>query len=262
MCLLIMSPGGTNIPRDHIETASIQNRDGFGWAVVADDRIITNVSMDLDVAMAEFYAARAEFPNGDALFHLRIATSGRVDEFNCHPFYVGEGGRTVMAHNGMLDIELAVGEERSDTHVFATDYIDELGLKNVLDDPELNQLVTKWALGSKLVFLSVDPELNHQRYFINETSGHWEAGVWYSNYMYDDSYYMYRQTWSPKGGWQGSAGSYIRKDYSDLSQGGATWAILWDDNMEWPQPRNGYRFSNDELYEIYELDLETACCQW
>jgi hypothetical protein len=48
----------------------------------------------------------------------------------------------------------------------------------------MRKKLSKFATGSKLVFLTADREVNHDYYIINEKDGHWVNGIWWSNSSY------------------------------------------------------------------------------
>jgi glutamine amidotransferase len=139
----------------------------------------------------KFLEVRKEFPNSYAMFHARYATHGVKNEDNCHPFKVPNSHDTYLAHNGILDIKISAGDRRSDTRIFAEDTLPSMGGITALDDDHVWAMVSKWALGSKIVVFTLDPDANDQCYIINENAGHWDnEGMWWSNSTYRES------TWS------------------------------------------------------------------
>jgi glutamine amidotransferase len=145
----------------------------------------------------EFLAVRKQYPNGYAMFHARYATHGVKNEQNCHPFQVGGRTDTYLAHNGVLDIKINNGDKRSDTRVFAEDTLANIGGVPALDDENVLKLVSKWAVGSKIAILTLDPRAEYDCYIINEDAGHWDNdGNWWSNSTYvEQSWHSY---WSTK----------------------------------------------------------------
>lgn len=197
MCLLILAKGGATPSKKSLRIAAKNNPDGFGFAIIGDDnRIHRFRSMDIEETITAFFEARKRFPRGHAIFHLRITTHGATNIDNCHPFVINND--VVMGHNGMLPIKEEDG--RSDTRIFAEDWLPELGVKQMLDDPMGVKELEKFIGYSKLAFLNVGDELNKPFYIINEEMGHWKDGVWYSNSSYKESLYLPRsyapRTWS------------------------------------------------------------------
>lgn len=180
MCLLIYASPGSTPTKKALRTAGANNPDGFGFAFALGHRIVRHRSMNLDETVELFHEMRAEHPKAHALFHLRITTHGGTNLDNCHPFMVDDG--IVLGHNGMLPIKEKDG--KSDTRQFAEEWLPNLGVKEVLDNPAEFAELEKFARGSKLCILSVDKRLDKPVYLVNEGDGHWDKGVWYSNNSY------------------------------------------------------------------------------
>ena len=133
-------------------------------------------------SIARFLYLREKYPDGYAIWHSRIATHGVKNESNCHPFPVGNDGLTYLAHNGVLDVDQLATDKRSDSRVFAEEILPEIGGVCSLDNGTIWKMVSKWASGSKLAILTLDPKAEHQLYIINESSGTWdEHKIWWSN---------------------------------------------------------------------------------
>jgi hypothetical protein len=188
MCLLVVcSPESTPRKKD-LENASCSNPHGFGYAIIAGDKIISNRGMSSKKLIAEFLAVRKEYPNSYAMFHARYATHGVKNDENCHPFKVGGRSDTYLAHNGILDIDIHATDRRSDTRVFAEDTLPMIGGAPALDDDNVWKILSKWSLGSKIAILTLDPKAKDNCYIINESSGHWDnEGMWWSNDTYKAS---------------------------------------------------------------------------
>jgi hypothetical protein len=183
MCLLVYMSEYTTAPVERLYNASINNPDGFGWAIVDKHKIVKGHGMDIDAVVDDFLTARAKHP-GDALFHLRWATHGVTDVNNCHPFTVGSDNLSVLAHNGVLPVDVPKGEKRSDTRIFAEDWLPEFGGVPALDDKQFFNEVSAFTRGSKLVVLTANPDTKYWSYIVNEQDGDWEDGVWWSNDSY------------------------------------------------------------------------------
>ena len=220
MCLLILAKGGSTPSKKSLRIAAKANPDGFGFAIIGtDNRIHRFRSMDIEETITAFFEARKRFPKGHAIFHLRITTHGATNIDNCHPFVINDD--VVMGHNGMLPIKEENG--RSDTRIFAEDWLPEIGVKPLLDDPEGVQELEKFIGYSKLAFLNVGDELNKPFYIINEKLGHWKNGVWYSNYSYEEPLYLpsnykpytgiYSSGWTPPDYDDDEIGSTVQPDY-------------------------------------------------
>lgn len=212
MCLLTFIPKGVTPDRERFERAAKSNPDGFGFAIHAGDHIVTDKDMNFDLLWSRWQEAR-KTETGPALFHFRITTHGVTDLTNCHPFTVGGDPLSVLAHNGMLDIEVPKGDLRSDTHLFAQHVLPEFGGVAALDDETNMTAIETWARGSKMVILSASPLARYDWYIINEKDGHWAHDMWWSNHSY-----IYRApaltSYGSYGGWGGHyGGSDWYKDY-------------------------------------------------
>jgi len=183
MCLLTVCEPHHTPTREQLTTASCKNPHGFGYAIVADGKIISNKGMSAKKIINEFLAMREKYPDGYAMWHARLATHGVKNEGNCHPFQVGESDLIYLGHNGILDIEPAEGDKRSDTRIFAEDWLPSVGVES-LDNPYMLDFISSWAYGSKICILSADPRLQYQMYLINESAGKWVDGIWWSNEGY------------------------------------------------------------------------------
>lgn len=192
MCLLVVASPNSTPKKKDLECASCNNPHGFGFAVITPNGIVTGRGMSSKKVIKQFLEVRKEFPNSYAMFHARFATHGVKNEENCHPFAVPySNGDTYLAHNGVLDISISAGDRRSDTRIFAEDTLPTMGGVTALDDDHVWAMVSKWALGSKIVIFTLDPRAKSECYIINESAGHWDdEGMWWSNSTYKES------TWS------------------------------------------------------------------
>lgn len=188
MCIICYSPAGTMPTELELVNCNSNNPDGFGWAIRTHSGIITGKTMDSDQAIDQFLDLRQRHIGYDAVYHARITTHGTTSLDNNHPFTVGDK-RTVLVHNGMLPIDIAKGDTRSDTRIFAEQILPARGL-GVLDKPKARRKLEKWISGSKMVIMSTRKDLKQDTYILNESSGIWDNGLWYSN-----STYTYTNKW-------------------------------------------------------------------
>lgn len=214
MCILMYFAPDAFPTNEELVNACVNNPDGFGWAIIADDdsrRIITGHSMDADEAIVGFLADRKEHPGQSAIFHARIATHGSTSLDNCHPFAVqhrilkGHGNREVvgemwMAHNGILPCQPVKGDRRSDTRILAQDIL--MRRFPHLDSDKTRRRFEAWMGMSKVVILSTDPAYRQQSYVFNSQLGYWlkDANgndMWYSNTSYRARTYAYTYSHTP-----------------------------------------------------------------
>lgn len=201
MCILTFMPAGITADVEKLRTGGWNNDDGHGFAVHCGNNIITGHGMDFETVLEQFLEVRKR-NHGHALFHSRITTHGKTNVDNCHPFRVGGDSRTVVGHNGMLPIDVPIGDDRSDTRIFADTYLPSLGGVYALDDPETFTLLEKWATGSKLVVLTADEWAQREFYILNENLGHWDKdGVWWSNKSYEYRWGATTYSYGYSSGW-------------------------------------------------------------
>lgn len=181
MCLLAYCDHDATPDYEGLWTATINNPDGFGWAVHLLDRIITGHSMDASVALDTYQEAVEANPGYASMFHARYATHGTTDLANCHPFQVGSTTGTVLAHNGIIP-SAPREKDRSDTRWFAEVELPRRGLQ-ILDKPNKYAKLERF-LASKVVLFTTDPSLKYDVYMLNEHEGEWVDGIWWSNDSY------------------------------------------------------------------------------
>lgn len=234
MCLLMVTMGA--LPkREYLVNASINNPDGYGFAVRHDDRIVTGRSMKYDKLIDRFYEEMGKSNNPIGMFHARYTTHGKTMLENNHPFRVDGRKDIVLAHNGMLPITPRDGDERSDTRIFAEDILGSIGVQE-LDDRDTFDKLETFTAGSKIAILSTSPELRDPVYILNETLGHWEGDIWWSNSGYRYSYPTYSY-----GGKYGSGYALWNKDYKAVDEGiiGRHWweeeesTVIGENRVEW-----------------------------
>ena len=181
MCLLTFLPPGVAPDTQALLQGALTNDDGHGFAIVAGDQLIVKRGLDAENLIEAFAAVRARHPEGPALFHSRLSTHGEISLDNCHPFTIGNDPRTVLAHNGILPaaVQPAKGDPRSDTRIAAEDVIPSFGS---LRTRRIRQRLQRWITPrNKIVILSVDRRFKQPYFILNEASGIWDGGIWYSN---------------------------------------------------------------------------------
>ena len=188
MCLLVVSSPNSTPKRKDLECASCNNPHGFGYAVIAGNKIITGKGMSAKKIIKEFLAVRKQYPNSYAMYHARFATHGVKNDDNCHPFQVGGSDMTYLAHNGILSVDIPANDKRSDTRIFADDILPAMGGVKALDDVNLYSMLEGWSAGNKIAIFTLDPVAMYDCYIINEDLGHWDNdGNWWSNDGYKAS---------------------------------------------------------------------------
>jgi hypothetical protein len=81
---------------------------------------------------------------------------------------------------------------KSDTRIFAETLFPSWGGVGTLSSKKFRKKLSKFATGSKLVFLTTNSNVLPDGYtIINEKDGHWDKGVWWSNSSYKWKRYSY-----------------------------------------------------------------------
>jgi len=193
MCLLTFIPEGTMPDENALWHGAMLNDDGHGYAVVdlAGQRIVTGRGSDPSEMIAEFSIVRERYLDGPALFHSRFATDGLVNLLNTHPFPIGGDPRTVLAHNGIMPLRPGRDDPRSDTRLVAEQWIPKAygSLRRRRARLAFEHWLTR---NNKVVILTVDRRYrahgpgdhSDNAFILNESSGMWDNGIWYSNAGY------------------------------------------------------------------------------
>ncbi|MBN1171091.1 MAG: hypothetical protein JXA67_02855 [Micromonosporaceae bacterium] len=184
MCLLTFLPAGIPAKTAALHAGALLNPDGHGFAIVDGDQLIVQRGLDGQCMVEQFAALRHQHPQGPALFHSRFATHGERSVDNCHPFAVGADPRTVIAHNGSLPAVVWPGraDPRSDTRITAEDFLPRFGSLRLR---HVRRRFERWMTPHNLmVILTVDRRFKQRSYILNEQSGIWDDGIWYSNDSY------------------------------------------------------------------------------
>jgi hypothetical protein len=181
MCVIVHQPKGEHLNKETATKLWNTNPDGGGFAFIDDDGDLqVEKYMDFQKWWSRFEIARSAFPKRDFLIHMRIATHGSVTPENVHPFVVDE--HTVMAHNGIIHgVTKFIDEktdDRSDTRYFIDEVLPRLD-PLWLDDPFLSGMVNEWVGWSRLMFLTVNPDLDYSVYRFGDWSEH--EGLYLSN---------------------------------------------------------------------------------
>lgn len=175
MCLAIYKPAGVVIPDDYLIHARDDNPHGAGVAWDDGERVhIVKGIFDVQ-ELLDTVCAVEDVP---AAVHLRYATHGAVNKGNCHPFKVNK--KLALIHNGIIPGFGAA--DYSDTRHFTDVIVKPIGL-GALDVPET---YFEGIGNSKLVLLGA----GGRHRIVNESLGHWNNGVWYSNHSYQAPVYM------------------------------------------------------------------------
>lgn len=186
MCMLCVVPPNVVPSRDKLVGSAINNPDGFGFGIVipSEKRLLVERTMNPDEAVNRFLELRGKYLDGYALWHARLATHGDVGIDNCHPFYVCDD-KTILAHNGIISVDIPTGDKRSDTRVFAEDILASIGGVTALDNSQVFNMLEDFISGSKVAVLTADENAKFECYILNADKGTKDdTGVWWSNTTY------------------------------------------------------------------------------
>lgn len=194
MCIAILKPKGQTLVRADLKEAWVNNDDGGGFMYSDGSKLIIRKGY---MKFANFWKAykKLDLEDCNVVVHFRIKTHGPINQANCHPHLVHSD--LAVAHNGIFSANLIPIKEQaySDTVHFCRMLKERLSA-STLQDKETTDWIRKVSVGSKLVFMDALGEYQ----IINEASGTWVQGVWYSNqsFLYPMSYVS--DPWVRQGG--------------------------------------------------------------
>lgn len=178
MCIAILNTAGT-IKQKTFKHCWDNNPDGGGMAYAKDGKIKVVKELKCWKELCKQYEqVRSENPEANILLHFRIATHGKINETNCHPFLVNKS--LGFIHNGMIYGKgLEVSKEFSDTYLFNQTILKRLP-QNFLKNEAILKLLEEYIGFSKVIFL----DGKNDWAILNEDAGHWKDDNWFSNSTY------------------------------------------------------------------------------
>lgn len=175
MCIAILNRKGA-LSRKILNECWNNNPDGAGLAFFNGRKIVIEKELKSFKCFYRTYTEhKTHFPDTDFLIHFRIATHGKINETNCHPFRISK--TAAFIHNGIIS-RLAGKGEFSDTHKFNELVIKKLPANWMRSEPII-EMMQGYIGYSKLVFLFGETSL-----ILNEDFGIWDKGNWFSNDTY------------------------------------------------------------------------------
>tara|TARA_Y100000004_G_scaffold25752_1_gene26039 strand:- start:805 stop:1521 length:717 start_codon:yes stop_codon:yes gene_type:complete len=184
MCIAINSPKGTTPTTEAMKKSFEANPHGAGFVFAHDNKLkIEKGFMSFGKFLNAYNKAHfGQLKNLNKLIHFRIKTSGKIDYDNCHPFKITD--EVAVIHNGIIPNfgNGNVSDTRQFIELVLRPIIKEHGTQ-VLTNQTFVQSMEDLIGNSKLAFL----DNKGNSYIINETLGHYNCDVWYSN----DSYKSY-----------------------------------------------------------------------
>lgn len=192
MCVAVLVPAGKRLTEQQLRAMHSANPDSWGFAFfVKHAEGVTSVSPgyiksnkaisgsdDMVAAYNRAWEERNTDGNGPShahMVHFRIATCGKKDIANAHPFYIANG---MLIHNGHFSG--AGNDEHSDTNQFASAFYSHL--KPGMTEEQKDFLGNLIGGYNKLVMLHSDGSYT----IINEKRGTvLDNGIWVSNTFWE-----------------------------------------------------------------------------
>jgi glutamine amidotransferase len=176
MCLAIFKPAKCVISEESLRNGWQGNSDGAGFAFVRNNKVqLSKGFMTVKEFLEGYNAAIKANRKSPFVVHFRIRSQGDKSVGNTHPFPI-KGG--VLIHNGNLEgTGSEYGKGKSDTALFAEKFADRLDYATV----NAHKKEFSDAVGYNKIVLLYD-DMKHV--ILNESYGHWDNDVWYSNRSY------------------------------------------------------------------------------
>ena len=182
MCVIIVKKNNFNLTRKELKRNWDGNPDGGGFMFASQG--VLHVIKGL-FSFRHFYKIFRKYencyPKADFVIHMRVATSGKRNHENCHPFYINDN--LAFSHNGIFS---GLGDkDHSDTY-----QLNEEIFKKLPDDfmviKEIVDAVIDYVegSGSKIVLKDNKGAIT----IVNEAAGKWDEGIWYSSGHYTPIY--------------------------------------------------------------------------
>ena len=173
MCLIIINKSG-KLDKSILIQAAKNNPEGFGLMYAKNGKLLVYRTFIPDNLTRKYFMIRSNFA-GIIVMHFRIATSGKLDNSNLHPFLIDDN--LAMMHNGIFS---NLGNKIESDTAELSEILRNINGFNPFDKKWKKILSLICGYSSKLVFLSNKGQIQ----IINEQYGHWVGSNWYSNYSY------------------------------------------------------------------------------
>lgn len=183
MCVIVVKPMNETVTRRTLKNCWENNSDGGGfvYATPEEEIVISKGYWTFRKFYRAFRLAERENPQSSFILHMRIATSGFIDEINCHPFLIND--ELAFAHNGIFFDFSNAKSAYSDTWNFNAGVLSSL-LTSVEDlyNVGIMALLESYvdSENSKLGIL----DKYGMYHIVCEGDGDWHNGCWFSNCSY------------------------------------------------------------------------------
>jgi hypothetical protein len=182
MCIIIYRPAGAKgqVTKAALQTSARTNSDGYGLMWLHDGKLrIWRGGPGTDAAKewtSRFLALQKyDLPVAG---HARWTTHGISTKSMAHPYWI-EKNHSALMHNGILNEPEGGLKHWSDTKTFVERVLRQLP-EGWETTPHLKWLVHEATKGSKMLIF----RRNGVPILIHGKDGHWDEGIWYSNYGY------------------------------------------------------------------------------
>ena len=175
MCIIAYIPENQEITQDIFDNCWESNSNGGGFMYATGDALhIHKGFMTKKEIQDAYFSIGRSFPR---VLHFRIATHGKTNSDNTHPFRINHA--LGFVHNGVILKTADTKSDHSDTWHFNEQILKPLANKNgrFYKDSILQSLIESFIGGSKLVFLHKDKSVK----IFNESMGNWDNNIWFSN---------------------------------------------------------------------------------
>lgn len=183
MCLAAYIPAAAaaSFTKEMALNAFTHNSDGFGVMAVRNGRLVVAKTLG---HFGKAWSLYQSFDGLDRVIHFRYATHGAKDYNNCHPFTIldmdkGHAYDLGMVHNGVISSFSDHKSAHSDTALFVSTFLAPLlsAAPEVPFEEAGKDALSTLIDWSKLIFMDHNGRVS----IVNEESGKWKDGCWYSN---------------------------------------------------------------------------------
>lgn len=181
MCIAIFKPKNVILTKAVLKTCFENNPDGAGVAFPSLDGSSVVVEKGF-FTFKDFWQAYKNLKERPMLIHFRVATSGKIDIKNCHPWRINN--KHALIHNGILQNKIGrISKDCSDTGLFV-----RLVLKPTFSKNEKiwKTSAYKWMMEKTIGFKNKIALMNNlgEVVIFNKNQGKEEHGCWFSNETY------------------------------------------------------------------------------
>jgi len=180
MCIIVCKPKGKFITRDIIQNCFKNNDDGAGYMFAENDRLVIRKPFyDFNTLYKSLIDDNCFIDKKTVVFHFRIKTHGVINKSNTHPHRINDN--LAVVHNGVFSEYGGETDNLSDTAMFCN-YMLKPMATDVIQTPQFVKLLDLYVRthGSRMILMDNKGSV----VILNESSGIWDNGSWFSNSSY------------------------------------------------------------------------------